>query len=136
MKRHLGNRKSRTKFVALLLTLAALAVYGQSNYTVDWFTIDGGGGTSTGGVYRVSGTIGQPDAGATMSGGKPTRSSFPGPPLRRDLYCKKSLTLPQPTGPTPDWRRVTMEQRRSLWCRSARGTNSIACATRKPRLQN
>ncbi len=69
MKRLLRNRKSRTKFVALLLTLAALAVYGQSNYTVDWFTIDGGGGTSTGGVYRVSGTIGQPDAGATMSGG-------------------------------------------------------------------
>ena len=27
------------------------------------------GGTSTGGVYQVSGTIGQPDAGPTMSGG-------------------------------------------------------------------
>jgi hypothetical protein len=38
-------------------------------YAIDWFTIDGGGGTSTGGVYSVSGTIGQPDAGATMSGG-------------------------------------------------------------------
>jgi hypothetical protein len=25
-------------------------------YTLDWFTIDGGGGTSTGGVYSVSGT--------------------------------------------------------------------------------
>ena len=32
-------------------------------YSIDWFTIDGGGGTSTGGVYSVSGTIGQPDAG-------------------------------------------------------------------------
>jgi hypothetical protein len=30
--------------------------------------MDGGGGTSTGGVYSVSGTIGQPDAG-TMTGG-------------------------------------------------------------------
>jgi hypothetical protein len=30
--------------------------------------VDGGGGTSTGGVYSVTGTIGQPDAG-TMSGG-------------------------------------------------------------------
>lgn len=29
---------------------------------------DGGGGTSTGGVFSVTGTIGQPDAG-TMSGG-------------------------------------------------------------------
>ena len=38
------------------------------SYSIDWFTIDGGGGTSTGGVYSVSGTIGQPDAGK-MSGG-------------------------------------------------------------------
>jgi hypothetical protein len=43
-----------------------LAAHAQ--YSIDWFTIDGGGGTSTGGVYSVSGTIGQPDAG-TMSGG-------------------------------------------------------------------
>ena len=69
MEPQLRNRKSRTNFVVLLLTLAALAVHGQSNYTVDWFTIDGGGGTSTGGVYRVSSSIGQPDAGATMTGG-------------------------------------------------------------------
>ena len=36
-------------------------------YSIDWSTIGGGSGTSTGGVYRVSGPIGQPDAGA-MSG--------------------------------------------------------------------
>jgi hypothetical protein len=30
------------------------------SYSIDWFTIDGGGGTSTG-VYSVSGTIGQQD---------------------------------------------------------------------------
>ena len=41
----------------------------SQNFSIDWFTIDGGGGTSTGGVYTVSGTIGQPDAGPTMSGG-------------------------------------------------------------------
>src|SRR5437868_10950980 len=40
----------------------------SQSYSLDWFTIDGGGGTSTGGVYSVSGTIGQPDAGQ-MSGG-------------------------------------------------------------------
>ena len=38
-------------------------------YSVDWFTIDGGGGTSIGGVFSVSGTIGQPDAGGPMTGG-------------------------------------------------------------------
>ena len=47
-----------------------LCAYAQ-NYTLDWWSVDGGGGTCTGGVYTVSGTIGQPDAGA-MSGGNYT----------------------------------------------------------------
>jgi hypothetical protein len=38
------------------------------SYSIDWFTIDGGGGTSTGGVYSLSGTIGQPDAGRLAGG--------------------------------------------------------------------
>ena len=45
-----------------------LCAAASAQYSIDWYTIDGGGGTSTGGVYTVSGTIGQPDAG-TMSGG-------------------------------------------------------------------
>jgi hypothetical protein len=52
------------------LALAATSAWGQP-YSIDWYTIDGGGGTSTGGVYTVSGTIGQPDAGH-MSGGNYT----------------------------------------------------------------
>ena len=55
--------------VALLVVSTTVAL-GQS-YTVDRFTVDGGGSTSTGGVYSVTGTIGQPDAG-TMSGGNYT----------------------------------------------------------------
>lgn len=51
---------------AFLLAAAASAL--SQNYSIDWFTIDGGGGTSSGGSYSVSGTIGQPDAGS-MSGG-------------------------------------------------------------------
>lgn len=58
----------QTRIAALLLLLVVWAVQAQTNLTIDWFTIDGGGGTSAGGVYTVSGTIGQPDAG-TMSGG-------------------------------------------------------------------
>jgi hypothetical protein len=46
-----------------------LAAPGQS-YSVDWYKISGGGGISTGGTYQVSGTIGQPDAGGTLSGGQ------------------------------------------------------------------
>jgi len=44
-------------------------VASAQNYTIDWHTIDGGGGRSTGGAYSVSGTIGQPDAGVAMTGG-------------------------------------------------------------------
>ena len=50
------------------MLLSCATAHAQS-YSIDWFTIDGGGGTSTGGVYQVSGTVGQPDAGPTMSGG-------------------------------------------------------------------
>ena len=54
--------------VASLLLLMTLTTARAQNYAIDWYTIDGGGGTSTGGVFSVSGTIGQPDAGV-MSGG-------------------------------------------------------------------
>ena len=47
----------------------AIASVRAQSYAIDWFTIDGGGGTSTGGVYSVSGTIGPPDAGGPMAGG-------------------------------------------------------------------
>jgi len=40
----------------------------SAQFSIDWYKISGGGGGSTGGVYSLSGTIGQPDAGA-MSGG-------------------------------------------------------------------
>src|SRR5215471_8224864 len=53
-------------FLAFCLLLPALSQ--AQTYSIDWFTVDGGGGTSTGGVYSLSGTIGQPDAGH-MSGG-------------------------------------------------------------------
>ncbi len=53
---------------AVLLGALLLAPNARAQYSIDWHTIDGGGGTSTGGVYAVTGTIGQPDAG-TLSGG-------------------------------------------------------------------
>ena len=66
-----GNRTMRIQTMipisGAVLLLSALCTRAQS-YSIDWFTVDGGGGTSTGGVYSVNGSIGQPDAG-TMSGG-------------------------------------------------------------------
>jgi hypothetical protein len=56
---------------ALCLLIVALfggyRLHAQS-FSIDWFTIDGGGGTSVGGAFVLSGSIGQPDAGA-LSGG-------------------------------------------------------------------
>ena len=36
-------------------------------YSLDWWKVAGGGGTSTGGVYTLSSTIGQVDAGTVMT---------------------------------------------------------------------
>jgi len=49
----------------LMIGMGAVA-----QYAIDWHTIDGGGGTSTGGVYSVGGTIGQPDARGPMTDGQ------------------------------------------------------------------
>jgi hypothetical protein len=38
-------------------------------YSIDWYKVSGGGGTSTNGQYSLSGTIGQHDAGGPMTGG-------------------------------------------------------------------
>ena len=48
--------------------LPLISTFAQS-YSIDWYKIAGGGGTSTGGVYSVSGTIGQHDASGPMTGG-------------------------------------------------------------------
>src|SRR5262245_41656697 len=70
-----GNRESEFMKSVYAMMLALLAIAGSAltagaqSYSIDWYKIAGGGGTSTGSVYSVSGTIGQPDAGPTMSGG-------------------------------------------------------------------
>ena len=55
--------------VGLLVATGGLNAVRAQSYSIDWSTIDGGGGVSTGGVYQVNGTIGQADAGAAMTGG-------------------------------------------------------------------
>ena len=46
------------------LAVSAASAVGRADYSVSWYTFDGGGGSSTGGGYIVMGTIGQPDAGS------------------------------------------------------------------------
>ena len=69
-----GERRFGSVGFALLLgglllpSAFSQRVWGQS-YSIDWYKIAGGGGTSTGATYSVSGTIGQPDAGVALTGG-------------------------------------------------------------------
>ena len=53
----------------LLISAICLPAVAQS-YSINWYKISGGGGTSTNSQYAVTGTIGQPDASLQqMSGG-------------------------------------------------------------------
>jgi hypothetical protein len=60
-----------TAFRMIAGLLLALPKLHAQSYAIDWYKVAGGGGTSTGSVYSISGTIGQPEASANnaMSGG-------------------------------------------------------------------
>lgn len=50
----------------LLISLLGVGVgraQSGGSFTLTWFSVDGGAGTSSGGTYALSGAIGQPDAG-------------------------------------------------------------------------
>ena len=51
----------------MVILLPTFASHAQS-YSIDWHKIAGGGGASSGGQYTLNGTIGQPDAGDSMTG--------------------------------------------------------------------
>jgi hypothetical protein len=60
----------KIKYLILgVVMLFAASVSVAQPYSVDWYKVSGGGGTSTGGVYSVTGTIGQHDAAGPMTGG-------------------------------------------------------------------
>ncbi len=84
---------------------------GQS-YSIDWSTLDGGGGTSTGGVYAVSGTIGQPDAGAMSGGNYTLQGGFwgivaavqtPGAPLLSIFHTATNAVAVSWPSPSTGW---------------------------------
>ena len=76
---------SIARVTILLLAIVAILVIAtgsRADYQIVWSTIDGGGGTSAGGKYVVSGTIGQPDAAYSASGNYELLGGFwPGGPL-------------------------------------------------------
>lgn len=56
------------KLILFSLLAMACPVLAQQ-YSISWYKVSGGGGTSTDGTYVVSGTIGQHDAGGPLTGG-------------------------------------------------------------------
>src|SRR5438477_7303763 len=110
------------------LCLCGAAVQAQS-FSIDWFTIDGGAGTSTGGVFSVSGTIGQADAGHLSGGNFTLDGGFwgiiaavqtPGGPLLRVVRSSTNTVIvawpspstgfsleQNPTAATSNWTAVT-----------------------------
>lgn len=49
----------------------------QAGYSIDWYTLDGGGAIfSTGGSYSLGGTIGQADAGSLGGGSYQLNGGF------------------------------------------------------------
>jgi hypothetical protein len=55
----------------LLLTVVSTGYAYLADYSLPWWTVDAGGGTSNSAQYVLNGTIGQPDAGM-LSGGEYT----------------------------------------------------------------
>ena len=53
----------------LLMVTTAIAVRAAGGYAVAWWTADGGGQTSTGASYSMTGTVAQPDADAAPATG-------------------------------------------------------------------
>ena len=60
--------KALVLLVLLLFLLTSSALAGLEDFSLHWWTVDGGGGTSQGGIYALSYTIGQPDAGYSTGG--------------------------------------------------------------------
>jgi hypothetical protein len=57
------------KLLAIRWIMAGTAFGSRADpFAVDSFTIDGGGGTSSGGLYMLAGTVGQPDGGISSGG--------------------------------------------------------------------
>ncbi len=65
----------------------------QSDYSIDWYTIDGGGATfSIGGSYSLGGSIGQPDAGSLSGGSYQLNGGFwGGASINYNIYLPLAL---------------------------------------------
>lgn len=74
----------RQRILAMISGAALAGILGVSmvtaqtggSYSVTWFALPGGGGTSSGGNYSVTGAIGQPFAGEAVDGSYTVQTGF------------------------------------------------------------
>ena len=99
-----------TFLLAIWLVVAFVPVENAKaqSYSIDWYKIAGGGGTSTNGQYSLIGTIGQPDASGALKGGNYSVTGgfwslyaiqTPGAPLLTITYAgnKAIVSWPSPS---------------------------------------
>ena len=73
---------NKQSILSALLILGLIVSSSWGQYEISWYTIDGGGGRSSGGDFTLTGTIGQPDAAYSAGGGYELLGGFwPGGPL-------------------------------------------------------
>ncbi len=91
-------RKKMLFLTAVIFCLAALAAGliwtrimaapdgTTASFSLPWWTVDGGGGTSQGGSYVLRGTAGQPDAAASSGGTYTLKGGFWGGEFLYSIY--------------------------------------------------
>jgi len=114
------TRNIESLLFGLMVLAGSQAALQAQSYSIDWYKVAGGGGTSTGGVYGVSGTIGQPDASGAMTGGNYSVTGgfwsliaavqTPGAPLLTITCSGNSVTVSWPS-PSTGW---TLQQNSDL----------------------
>jgi hypothetical protein len=64
-----ARRSARLMLLCGILGWVAFTSEVGAQYSITWYKVSGGGGTSTNAVYSLSGTVGQHDGGGPMTGG-------------------------------------------------------------------
>jgi hypothetical protein len=87
-------RKVLVLLILLLLLASAYAAAQELEFALPRWSIDGGAGSSAGGGYALSATLGQPDAGPALSGGDYTLTGGIAFRPQQDVTQKQKVYLP------------------------------------------
>lgn len=82
-------------FLLLALLMAGSALARPLAFSIPWWTVDSGGGSSASAGYQLHGTIAQPDAGSMASSSYLLRGGFwggaPPTPPQEKLYLPLTM---------------------------------------------